>query len=229
MFKLPELVVFDLDNTLYDYKTANISGEVALHNFLSLNLKIGKREVEDLLNEARLRVKDRLGNTAHSHSRLLYVRDFLVQNKFHMPATFALECEQIFWREYLNNSSLFPGVNQLLVFLRLSKTQLVLVTDLTSQIQIRKLAWLGLDKSFDLIVTSEEAGGDKITGLPERMLIELVAPASEIWSVGDSDWDHLLLNKSKFFKKVPSGRMRETERNKFEFSDFEDLLKKIEN
>lgn len=228
MFKLPELVIFDLDNTLYEYKTANSSGEVALQDFLSLNLKIGKREVEYMLNESRLRVKERLGDTAQSHSRLLYVREFLLQNKFHMPATFALECEQVFWREYLNNASLFPGVNQLLVFLRLSKTKLVLVTDLTSQIQLRKLAWLGLDKSFDLILTSEEAGGDKITGLPEQLLKQFVAPANEIWSIGDSDWDHLFPNESKFFKKVNDGNIRETAERKFEFSKFEDLLEKID-
>lgn len=229
MFKLPELVIFDLDNTLYEYKTANSSGEVALHNFLSLNLKISEREVENMLKESRLRVKERLGDTAHSHSRLLYVRDFLVQNKFYMPATFALECEQVFWREYLKNSSLFPGVKQFLVFLRLSKTNLVLVTDLSSQIQLRKLAWLGLDKSFDLIITSEEAGGDKVTGLPEQLLRNFAAPATEIWSIGDSNWDHLFPEESKFFQKVPAGRVRETERNKFEFSNFEELIEKIEN
>ena len=34
MFNLPELVIFDLDNTLYDYESANSAGEKALINFL---------------------------------------------------------------------------------------------------------------------------------------------------------------------------------------------------
>ena len=37
MFNLPELVIFDLDNTLYDYESANSAGEKALINFLHEN------------------------------------------------------------------------------------------------------------------------------------------------------------------------------------------------
>jgi putative hydrolase of the HAD superfamily len=228
MFKVPEVVIFDLDDTLYDYEVSNRFGEKAIHEFLSINLTISEQEVEILLQESRLRVKERLGKSAQSHSRLLYVRDFLIQNKLHMHATFALECEQVFWRAYLNNSNLFIGVNQLLTFLRLSKTKLVLVTDLTSQIQLRKLAWLGLGKTFELIITAEEAGGDKETGLPELLLREFVTPVHEIWSIGDKDWDHFFPNESKFFKKVVSGKIRETSQNRYEFSNFEELLGKIE-
>ena len=228
MFKHPELVIFDLDNTLYEFEIANKSGKIAIQNFLSLNLRISKEEVEFLLAESRARVKHRLGKTAQSHSRLLYVRDFLIHNKFHMHATFALECEQVFWREFLNSASLFSGVKQLLTFLRLSETKLILVTDLTSQIQLRKLAWLGLDKTFEMVITSEEVGGDKETGLPEYFLRDFVTPENEIWSIGDNDWDHFFQDKSKFFKKVSNGRLRETAQNKFEFSNYEELLGKIE-
>jgi len=228
MFKLPELVIFDLDNTLYEFEIANRSGTVAMQNFLSLNLRVSNEEVEFLLTESKARVKQRLGRTAQSHSRLLYVRDFLIQNKFQMHATFALECEQVFWREFLNYASLFSGVKQLLTFFRISETRLILVTDLTSQIQLRKLAWLGLDKTFEVIITSEEVGGDKLTGLPEGFLRGFVTPENEIWSIGDNDWDHFFQDESKFFKKVSSGRLKETAQNKFEFSDFEELLGKIE-
>ena len=109
--------------------------------------------------------------------------------------------------------------------MRLAKTRLVLVTDLTSHIQLRKLAWLGLDKTFEVIVTSEEAGGDKKTGLPEAFLKELVSPVDEIWSVGDQDWDHIFPGESKFFKKVNSGKLQSLDGNRFQFSDFNELLK----
>ena len=161
MFKRPELAIFDLDNTLYDYEIANASGQGALNGFLSQHLGRPELEISQLLDESRQRVKSRLGDTASSHSRLLYIRDLLVQLNVHTNAAFALECEQVFWREYLKKTQLFPGVEELFSVLRLAKTRLVLVTDLSSQIQLRKLAWLGLDKTFEVIVTSEEAGGDK--------------------------------------------------------------------
>jgi FMN phosphatase YigB (HAD superfamily) len=228
MFKCPELAIFDLDNTLYDYEIANASGKAALNSFLSQHLGRTYIEISHLLEESRLRVKDRLGSTASSHSRLLYIRDLLVQLNVHTNAAFALECEQVFWREYLTKTQLFPGVEELFSVLRLAKTRLVLVTDLSSQIQLRKLAWLGLDKTFEVIVTSEEAGGDKKTGLPEALLRELVLPVDETWSLGDQDWDHIFPSESKFFKKMPGGKISEKSQNSYEFSSFEELLSLLE-
>lgn len=228
MFKRPELAIFDLDNTLYDYEIANASGQTALISFLSQHLGRVEMEISYLLEESGQRVKARLGSTASSHSRLLYIRDLLVQLNIHTNAAFALECEQVFWREYLKKTQLFSGVRELFSVLRLAKTRLILVTDLSSQIQLRKLAWLGLDKTFEVIITSEEAGGDKKTGLPEAFLRELVSPVNETWSIGDKDWDHIFPNESKFFKKMPSGKISEQSQNKFEFSSFEELLSRIE-
>jgi len=228
MFKLPELAIFDLDNTLYDYEIPNASGEAALISFLSKYLGKAELEVSRVFEESRHRVKDRLSTTASSHSRLLYIRELLVQLDIQTNAAFALECEQVFWRDYFQKTQLFPGVEELLSVLRLAKTRLVLVTDLSSQIQLRKLAWLGLDKTFELIITSEEAGGDKKTGLPEALLREYISPVPETWSVGDQDWDHIFPGESKFFKKMPAGKISEKSQNKFEFSSFEQLLSYID-
>ena len=224
MFNRPELIIFDLDNTLYDYEIANTSGQAALISFLSKHLGKSELEVSRVWEESRHRVKCRLLNTASSHSRLLYIRELLVQLNIYTNAAFALECEQVFWREYFQKTQLFPGVEELFSVLRLAKTHLVLVTDLSSQIQLRKLAWLGLDKTFELIITSEEAGGDKETGLPEALLREYVSPAEETWSVGDQDWDHIFHGESKFFKKMPSGKINQKSQDRFEFSSFEELL-----
>jgi FMN phosphatase YigB (HAD superfamily) len=228
MFNRPELAIFDLDNTLYDYEIANASGQEALINFLSKHLGKPESEVSRVLEESRYRVKGRLASTASSHSRLLYIRELLVQLNVHTNAAFALECEQVFWREYFQKTQLFPGVEELFSVLRLAKTRLVLITDLSSQIQLRKLAWLGLDKTFELIITSEEAGGDKKTGLPEALLREYISPVPETWSVGDQDWDHIFPGESKFFKKIPVGKVNEKSQNNYEFSSFEELLGCIE-
>jgi FMN phosphatase YigB (HAD superfamily) len=228
MFKRPDLAIFDLDNTLYDFEIANASGQSALNSFLSQHLGRTETEISLLLEESRQRVKGRLGSTASSHSRLLYIRDLLVQLNIHTNAAFALECEQVFWREYLKKTQLFPGVEELLSILRLAGTRIAMVTDHSSQIQLRKLNWLGLGKAFDVIVTSEEAGGDKITNLPSKMLRDLVPIAGEVWCIGDNDWDYLYLEESMFFKKVKNGQVSSLSDKLFQFSDYFELSGKIE-
>ena len=228
MFKIPELVIFDLDNTLYDFSAANQSGEEALVRFLGATLSQSNSEIARQIADARLRVKKNLGKTAASHSRLLYIRDFLNRNRISMHSSFALECEQVFWRAYLDKTLLFDGVEELISFLRLNRTKLVLITDLSTNVQLKKLAWLGLDKSFELVITSEEAGGDKETGKPETMLRSYIAPTIDnIWSIGDTDWDHLYPSESIFFKKVQSGKFVGVRKNTYEFSSFSDLLMNI--
>jgi FMN phosphatase YigB (HAD superfamily) len=228
MLILPELVIFDLDNTLYNYESANSAGENALLNFLHENLRISHSELTAHLIDSRKSVKSTLGATAASHSRLMYIREFLNSNDLNVHATFALECEQVFWRSYMDKMVLYEGVEEFVNYLRLSRSKLVLITDLSTQIQIRKLAWLGLEKAFELIITSEEAGGDKETGKPETMLRRFITPvAGKTWAVGDKDWDHLFSTESTFFKKTTSGKLKKKSETLYEFSDFRELISQI--
>jgi len=230
LLKIPNLVIFDLDNTLYDYDTANYFGNLALAKYLSQNLKISPSYILKDLELSRDRVKATLGQTASSHSRLLYIRDFLNRNEVFFHSTFALECEQIYWREFLDNSELFSGVIDFIGLLRLNRIKTFLVTDFTTNIQLRKISWFKLEKSFDLIVTSEEAGGDKSTGRPESLLKSFVQLSDEeVWSIGDMEYDHIFSTQSTFLKKVKSKGFRNYGDRKYEFSSYLDLLSNFES
>jgi FMN phosphatase YigB (HAD superfamily) len=55
------------------------------------------------------------------------------------------------------------------------------ITDLTAQIQFRKMVYLGLDEYFDYVVTSEEAGKDKPHRAPFDIILSKIDVApSEI-------------------------------------------------
>lgn len=96
MFSCPDLVIFDLDNTLYDYDVAKFAGENALINYLNESLKISQNEIKDLLISSRRNVKEWLGATASSHSRLIYLREFLKTNNFNVHATLLLSVSKCF-------------------------------------------------------------------------------------------------------------------------------------
>ena len=228
MLKFPKVTIFDLDNTLYDYDSANNFGKLALIDYLSENLSKKQSDVSKELEISRIRVKETLGRTASSHSRLLFIRDFLTRNEIFSHATFALECEQVYWREFLDKSILFEGVIDFITLLRLNRVKTVLITDFTTNIQLRKLSWFNLEKSFDLIITSEEAGGDKITGKPENFLTNFVSiSGKELWTIGDMDHDHMFVSESTFFKKVKSKDFKKIEERSYEFSNFLDLISNL--
>jgi phosphoglycolate phosphatase-like HAD superfamily hydrolase len=68
------------------------------------------------------------------------------------------------------------GVRNLISSLKYAKVPTFLVTDLTDQVQLRKLVKLNLEEAFDEIISSELAGGDKVTDKPFQILFNLLDP-----------------------------------------------------
>ena len=63
---------------------------------------------------------------------------------------------------------LVPGALQFLDELRAAGTSTTIITNLTTEIQLKKMVKLGIHEYFDFIVTSEEIGVEK----PDRMIFE---------------------------------------------------------
>lgn len=182
----PQCVVFDLDNTLYPYPPSHKAGLNAVEEKLSTDYGVAPKAFGECFAEARREIKERLGRTASSHSRLLYFARTLELLGFKSQPLLALDLEQSYWRSFLKRAELFPDVVPLLEFLKSSDVTVAIVTDLTAQIQLRKIIHFDLDRFVDVIVTSEEAGVDKSGIVPfELALKKLSIPAERVWVVGD--------------------------------------------
>jgi len=225
----PKLVVFDLDNTLYDYEKPN---KIAYQSLVTAICRINNVENKlavDALSTGRDKVKKRVGNTAASHSRLLYLVEAHRILDIRPKVLELLQLEEQFWRVFLSEMELFPGVRDLFAAFKNRRIPLALVTDLTSNIQYQKIFKLGLDGLFDVIITSEEAGGDKITGLPFKLLQETtqISPADS-WYFGDSSFDFpkQMLPRSTFFRKVEKDKLLIDEHEVY-FCNYKKLLNDI--
>ena len=222
---IPKYAFFDLDNTLYSYDQAHEPAQEELVYFLAEQLRLDIVNTRRGFETARSIVKSRLGDVASSHSRLIYITEFLNQVGIISRPAFALSAEQVYWRTYLANMSLFEGVKDFLTLLRMHSCKTILVTDLTSAIQYRKIGWLGLDNYFDLVVTSEDAGGDKVSGLPEKLLARLLDDSNPVgWSIGDQDWDHLFSGSTDFFQKVSHSKSTTYSEGKKKFHTFNQMI-----
>jgi putative hydrolase of the HAD superfamily len=185
--RLPDAFLFDTDNTLYPYDPAHSAAQAAVRDKVVSTFSISTEEFDKAFKQARNQVKTRLKHTASSHSRLLYLQRMLEIMGLGSQVLLALDFEQTYWRTFLSNAVLFDGVKELLDDIRLMGIPTAIVTDLTSQIQFRKVVYFGLDHYFDYIVTSEEAGFDKPHEAPFQIALEKMRPKGDcIWMIGDN-------------------------------------------
>jgi HAD superfamily hydrolase (TIGR01549 family) len=185
--RLPDAILFDTDNTLYPYEPAHALAQQAVREKVVKTFSINPKDFDNAFGEARKQVKSRLKNTASSHSRLLYLQRMLEIMGLGSQVLLALDFEQTYWRTFLSHTVLFDDVKELLDDLRLLGIPTAIVTDLTAQIQFRKVVYFGLDQHFDYIVTSEEAGFDKPHAAPFEIAIAKMRPKGDcIWMIGDN-------------------------------------------
>ena len=207
---LPDAILFDLDNTLYPYHHPHEKAQAALRAKVVSALSIHVETFDQAYAEAREQVKTSLKSSASSHSRLLYCQRMLEILGLGSQPLMALDFEQTYWRTFLTHAVLFEDVKELLDDSRLLGIPTAIVTDLTSQIQLRKLIYFELDHYFDYIVTSEETGADKPDERMFKLALEKIKPVgSRIWMVGDNPVKDILGAKQSInaitFQKIHSG------------------------
>ena len=184
---IPKAVIFDTDNTLYPYDIAHKEASKAVEVKVEKLLGIKKEVFRSAFDQSRQEIKARLGNVASSHSRLLYMQKTIEKLELGTRILTTLDLEQTYWRTFLNNSKLFPGVIDFIHLLKSKGIVTANITDLTAQIQFRKLVYFGLDELFDFVVTSEEAGKDKPDKKPFEVALEkLQIKPDNIWMIGDN-------------------------------------------
>lgn len=185
--ELPAAFLFDTDNTLYSYEQPHFAAMNAVKIKVTGMFSISGKDFDGAFSAAREQVKMRLVGQASSHSRLLYMQRMLELLGLGSQVLTALDLEQTYWRTFLGKAVLFDGVRDLLDDIRILGIPAVVVTDLTAQIQFRKLVYFGLDNSFDFIVTSEEAGFDKPHASPFEIAVEKAdVKGGTVWMIGDN-------------------------------------------
>ena len=196
-------------------------------------LNLSSTKFDEVYREAKGLTKSRLGKTASSHSRLLYFHSMLEILGMKSQVLFALDFEQTYWRNFLSNSVLNPGVLEFLQLAKNAGVTLVNITDLTAQIQFRKLIYFEIDTYFDFVVTSEEAGADK----PDKSIFDLAINKSGVkpedaWVIGDDASRDIVggiaagLVAIQFIGNKPSiGVTKKIDGCSIQTSSFEDLYK----
>ena len=178
-------VIFDLDNTLYDYDAAHEHAFGALCAFSGNTLDLPEAEFRIVYNQVMDEQTSRAGGQyAAIHNRM--IRFQMILERLKKPILYAPDMSDVYWNAFLDACQPVPGVRETLQALRGAYT-IGIGTNMTADYQFRKLQTLRLLDLIDFLVSSEEVGVEK----PERKLFEVCAqkagcPAGACLFVGDS-------------------------------------------
>ena len=153
-------IIFDIDNTLYDYDSANAAAIDALRQYTRINFGWNSDETDKKIKAAYSRIQNEIGPKAAIHNRLIRYQRILETNGLPLYPH-ALEMYDLYWDTLINSAKVFDGVDFALAQLKKEGYVLGVGTNMTSVIQFRKLTKFELLKYFDFIVTSEEADCEK--------------------------------------------------------------------
>ena len=179
-------VIFDIDGTLYSYKTNDKVAVKKLCEFAEKNLDISNENFLKAYYAARRIVKERLTDGGSRHSRILFFQttlELIGKN----PFRYIGEMYECYWSNFLEGMKPFDGVTEFIHRLKDNGVKISLCTDMTAQIQYRKISRLGLCDFIDFMVSSEETGLEK----PSPVMFELAlnkmhVKAEEAAYFGDS-------------------------------------------
>jgi len=159
---LAKIVLFDLDDTLYDYEFAHLKAMYSAYScWKELGFDQTFDEFETEYKEARIWIKRFLNDTASSHSRVLYFQR-LVESVVKRPeASIIIELVDSYYDGFYKSMKLFDGVLTVLNTLKKQSCKIGLVTNMQAVVQYRKILLLGLGDYFDTIVTSEAVNHEK--------------------------------------------------------------------
>jgi putative hydrolase of the HAD superfamily len=176
-------ILLDIDDTIYDYDQAHLAAMEEVYIVCFEKWNISKSDSERIFGTARKMTNNRLINTAASHNRMLYFQTFCeLLNLGALQNTLTLY--NLYWDTFLINMNFFPGAFQ---FIRDFGPKICFVTDLTAQIQHRKLEVLGISNFGCKIVSSEEVGIEKPSSIIFNFALQkLMLKHTEVCMIGDN-------------------------------------------
>ena len=155
-----DTVVFDLDNTLYDYDKAHKSAYGAVTDYAAGAFGLSAPQFDALHREANRVLQQRTGgNCAACHNRL--IRYQILLEGLGQPISHAPRMAKLYWDTLLRAAEPLPGGAECFRRLKSQGVQVGVGTNMTADYQYAKLDKLGLLDLVDFLVTSEEVGVEK--------------------------------------------------------------------
>lgn len=179
-------VLIDLDNTLYNYDLAHEAGLSAAFDTCALGFA-SYAGFAETYREARNSVIARLHPQSVCRSRFLAFQKMAEDTHQPFAYLFAAKLEAAYWTTLIGTSKPDARAFAFLERCHEAKLPVCIVSDMTAQIQERKIRHLGIEKLIAFLVTSEEVGAEKPDPrMFQTALTKLGATAKDVIMIGDN-------------------------------------------
>ena len=178
-------VIFDIDNTLYDFAYCNEAALSRLREYAHENFAW----TAETFNEKHLAVQkeiySQIGYNGSCRDRMLRYQKMLEHSALPL-FPHAAKMFELYWSTLLENLQPYEEVYEVLRTLKENKIKIGIGTDMTPYIQFKKLEKMNILNFIDFMVTSEEAGEEKPSPkLFQMCLNKAGCSKSECLFVGD--------------------------------------------
>ena len=154
-------VIFDIDNTLFDYDKNHVYGMKALAAYCQNSFGISEQEMLSCYENAQRTANHRIGtDTAAIHSRMIRFQ-CMTELLSKPPFPYVEEMYHTYWDTLIAHAEPTPGALELFHLLKKNGIRIGIGTDMTAGIQYKKLQKLRFSPYIDFIVTSQETGVEK--------------------------------------------------------------------
>lgn len=154
-------VIFDVDDTLYDYVSGDILGKQAAAAYMKEHFGVSEEEFPAAFRRAFKEQQEKIGFlTASSHNRLIRFQ-FILEHLGLPVWPHAAALAKLYWDTLIEAARPEEGLCELMQALKKAGIRIGYGTNMTSYIQMRKIEKLDLWKYTDFFVASEETGTEK--------------------------------------------------------------------
>ena len=182
-----QAVIFDLDDTLYDFSSMHIRALEEMASCGASRFGLPKEAFLQAYREEDRKIKREQPYAAAGHNRILMIQRMMERMGLPSLGEIPLTLYEAYWGTFLQNIVPRDDAAELLCELRARGIRTGICTDMTAHIQHRKLAALGLAERIDCMVSSEEAAVEKPAPAMFRMcLCKLKVQPEQCMMVGDS-------------------------------------------
>lgn len=215
-------ILFDLDNTLYDYDLCHDKAlKEVLDYLITINDEFIFEELLSIYEQISNDLKYELKMTASSHNKAIYFKQLI--EKLNLSYNHHSHIHQLYWKTFYNTMTPFSNVEPFIRYNKNNGIKIGIITDYETEYQIEKLKKLDLLKHIDIIITSEEVGIEKPSyKIFEHVLNKMNLKNDQVIMIGDNYEKDII--GAKNMNIISYWMTNKNDLNSNQFNDYKSLL-----